>query len=98
MYNNTNNEQSLNSLFDLEMISDCVFHISVCLKSMSLKSSTFLMLGPVYSGKLSILNLSYYINKRELSFLDKNTSWQELVKDLMDVLIVSLNKLKPQSI
>lgn len=57
-YNSSNNEMSLTSLFDLEMISKCVFHISYCLRSMCLKSTTFIMLGPVYTGKLSILNLS----------------------------------------
>ena len=44
------------------------------------------------------MDKSLFLRSPELSFLNKVTSYQEMVKELMDVLIQSLNEHKPQSI
>jgi len=63
-----------------------------------LKSSTFIMLGPVFFGKIPVLKLAYWMVKREINWLDKANNLQELIKQITDTLLQSINELKSQSI
>jgi len=56
------------------------------------------MLGPVFFGKIPVLKLAYWMVKREINWLDKANNLQELIKQITDTLLQSINELKSQSI
>lgn len=56
------------------------------------------MLGPVFFGKIPVLKLAYWMVKKDINWLDKANTEQEVIKMLMDVLLNSINELKSQSI